>query len=206
MTPIRGRGRCGDSSTGSSRQASSYGAEPDVEDLTILGSDDGSDIERDGRMALRRNAQGKVALHQRMSSVITQSFKRIANPTGFSWKLTLHPVKLQFFDELRRFSWPPSWEDDVYRMWESRACIRYRDYIHDMKALRTASDLGSNHYCSKEMWMGLCDYRDSPEAQRMSEAARMNRMLEPDGLGSGISKHRGESKSAEILAQEMVRL
>ncbi|KAL6558056.1 hypothetical protein OROMI_018406 [Orobanche minor] len=36
-----------------------------------------------------------------MSSVITQSFKRIANPTGFSWKLTSQLVKLQFFDEFR---------------------------------------------------------------------------------------------------------
>ncbi|KAL6564101.1 hypothetical protein OROHE_005341 [Orobanche hederae] len=48
MTPTRGRGRRGDISTGSSRQASSSGAEPDVDDLTLLGSDDGSDIERDG--------------------------------------------------------------------------------------------------------------------------------------------------------------
>ncbi|KAL6553656.1 hypothetical protein OROGR_007498 [Orobanche gracilis] len=206
MTPIRGRGRCGDSSTGSSRQASSYGAEPDVEDITILGSDDGSDIERDERMALRRNAQGKVALHQRMSSVITDVERDNAilqkDCKSDGVQLEINPASCN----ASRFSWPPSWEDDVYRMWESRACICYRDYIHDMKALRTASDLGRNDYCSKEMWMGLCDYRDSPEAQRMSEAARMNRMSEPDGLGSGISKHRGESKSAEILAQEMVRL
>ncbi|KAL6580091.1 hypothetical protein OROMI_008115 [Orobanche minor] len=138
-----------------------------------------------------------------MSSVITQSFKRIANPTGFSWKLTLQSVKLQFFDEFRRFSWPPSWEDDVYRMWESRARIRYRDYIHDMKVLRTAGDLGRPDYCSEEMWTGLCQYWDSPEAQRRSEAARASRMSEPDGPCSGISKHRGGSKSVEILAQEM---
>ncbi|KAL6587677.1 hypothetical protein OROMI_000655 [Orobanche minor] len=134
----------------SSCQASSYGADPDVDDLTLLGSDDGSDIEQDGRIALRRNVQ---ALHQRMSSAITQSFKRIANPTGFSWKLTLQPVKLQYFDEFRkRFSWPPSWEDDVYRMWESRAHIHYRDYIHDMKVLRTDGDLERPNYYSKEMW------------------------------------------------------
>ncbi|KAL6520432.1 hypothetical protein OROHE_017020 [Orobanche hederae] len=202
MTPTRGRGRRGGISTGSSRQASSSGADPDVDDLT-LGSDGGSDIEQDGRIALRRNAKGKIALHQRMSSVITQSFKRIANPTGFSWKLTLQPVKLQYFDEFRRFSWPPSWEDDVYRLWESRARIRYRDYIHDMKVLRTDGDLGRPDYCSEEMWTGLCHYWDSPEAQRRSEAARASRMSEPDGPGSGISKHRGGSKSVEILAQEM---
>ncbi|KAL6550610.1 hypothetical protein OROMI_021098 [Orobanche minor] len=154
--------------------------------------------------ATAKDMRWKIALHQRMSSVITQSFKRIANPTGFSWKLTLQSVKLQFFDEFRkRFSWPPSWEDDVYRMWESRARIRYRDYIHDMKVLRTAGDLGRPDYCSEEMWTGLCQYWDSPEAQRRSEAARASRMSEPDGPGSGISKHRGGSKSVEILAQEM---
>ncbi|KAL6562865.1 hypothetical protein OROHE_005452 [Orobanche hederae] len=101
------------------------------------------------------------------------------------------------------FSWPPSWEDDVYRLWESRARIRYRDYVHDMKVLRTDGDLGRPYYCSEDMWMGLCHYWDSPEAQRRSEAARASRMSEPDGPDSGISKHRGGSKSVEILDQEM---
>ncbi|KAL6542386.1 hypothetical protein OROMI_023988 [Orobanche minor] len=204
MTPTRGRGRRGGISTGSSSQESSFGADPDVDDLTLLGSDDGLDIEQDGRIALRRNAQGKIALHQRMSRVITQSFKRIANSTGFSWKLTLQPVKLQYFDEFRRFSWPPSWEDDVYRLWESRAHIRYRDYIHDMKVLMTDGNLGRTDYCSEEMWT-VYIITGSPEAQRRSEAARASRMSEPDGPGSGISKHQGGSKSVEILAQEMLR-
>ncbi|KAL6544456.1 hypothetical protein OROMI_023318 [Orobanche minor] len=139
-----------------------------------------------------------------MSSVITQSFKSIANPTGFSWKLTMQPVKLQFFDEFRRrFSWAPSWEDDIYRMWESRARIHYRDYIYDMKVSRTAGDLGRPDYYSEEMWTGLCHYWDSPEAQRRSEAARVSRMSEPGGSGSRISKHQGGLISVEILAQEM---
>ncbi|KAL6519997.1 hypothetical protein OROHE_017140 [Orobanche hederae] len=110
----------------------------------------------------------KIALYQRMSSVIMQSFKRIANPTGFSWKLIPQPVKLQFFDEFRR-----------------------------------AGDLGRQDYCSKEIWTGLCDYWDIPEASRRSEAARKNRMSEPGEPGSRISKHRGGSKSVEILAPEM---
>ncbi|KAL6544457.1 hypothetical protein OROMI_023319 [Orobanche minor] len=42
MTPTRGCGRRGGISTGSSRQASSSGADPDVDDLTLLGSDGGS--------------------------------------------------------------------------------------------------------------------------------------------------------------------
>ncbi|KAL6588136.1 hypothetical protein OROMI_001114 [Orobanche minor] len=169
MTPTRGRGKRGGSITCLSRHASSSGDEPNVDDLTLLDSDDESDIERDGRIALRRNAQRKITLHQQFSRVIRQSFKRIANSTGFSWKLTLQPAKLQFFDEVwKRFSWPPSWENDVYRMWESRARIRYRDYIHDMKVLRTAGDLGRPDYCSDEMW------------------------TKPDGPGSGISKHRGD--------------
>ncbi|KAL6584033.1 hypothetical protein OROMI_003322 [Orobanche minor] len=104
---------------------------------------------------------------------------------------------------IKRFSWPPSWEDDIYRLWESRARIRYRDYIHDMEVLRTDGDLGRPDYCSEEMWTGLCHYWDSPEAQRRSEAARASRMSEPDGPSSGISKHREGSKSVEILAQEM---
>ncbi|KAL6513015.1 hypothetical protein OROHE_019805 [Orobanche hederae] len=87
-------------------------------------------------------------------------------------------------------------------MWESRARICNKDYIHDMKVLRTAGDLGRPDYCSAEMWMGLCDYWDSPEPQRRSEATRMNRMSETGGPGSGIRKHRGRSKSVEILAQE----
>ncbi|KAL6558055.1 hypothetical protein OROMI_018405 [Orobanche minor] len=88
-------------------------------------------------------------------------------------------------------------------MMESRVHIRYRDYIHDMKVMRTADDLGRPDYCSEEMWTSLCDYWDSPEAQRGSEAGRVNRMSEPDGPSSGINKHRGGSKSVEILAQEM---
>ncbi|KAL6565210.1 hypothetical protein OROMI_016660 [Orobanche minor] len=75
-----------------------------------------------------------------------------------------------------------------------------------MKVLRTAGDLGRPDYCSEEMWMDLCDYWDSPEAQRRSEAARMNRISEPDGPGSGISKHQGGSKSVEILTQEMIHV
>ncbi|KAL6519040.1 hypothetical protein OROHE_017464 [Orobanche hederae] len=71
-----------------------------------------------------------------------------------------------------------------------------------MKVLRTDGDLGRPDYCSEEMWTSLCHYWDSPEAQRRSEATRMS-MLEPDGPGSGISKHREGSKSVEILAQEM---
>ncbi|KAL6547500.1 hypothetical protein OROMI_023221 [Orobanche minor] len=114
-----------------------------------------------------------------------------------------HLERWKSFEE-KRFSWPPSWEDDVYRMWESRARIRYRDYSHDMKVLRTDVDLGRSDYYSEEMWTGLCHYWDSPEAQRRSEAARASRMSEPDGPGFEISKHRGGSKLVEILAQEMV--
>ncbi|KAL6538098.1 hypothetical protein OROGR_012086 [Orobanche gracilis] len=61
-----------------------------------------------------------------------------------------------------------------------------------MKVLRISDDLGSPDYWYEEMWMYLCDYWDSPEAQRRSEAARMNRMFELDGPSSGISKHRGD--------------
>ncbi|KAL6576496.1 hypothetical protein OROHE_000277 [Orobanche hederae] len=119
---------------------------------------------------------------------------------GGPWHCNIRPVGGV---TQKRFSWPPSWEDDVYRMWESRARICYRAYIHDMKVLRTAGDFGRPVYCSEEMWTSLCDYWDSPEAQRRSEAARVNRMSEPDGPGSGISKHLGGLKSVEILAQEM---
>ncbi|KAL6566824.1 hypothetical protein OROMI_015228 [Orobanche minor] len=157
MTPTRGRVRRGGSSTGSSRQTSSSSVEPDVDDLTLLGSDGGSD---------------RAGWEDRIMEECSR----------------------------KRFLWPPSWEDDVYCMWESRARNYYRDYIHDMKVLRTACDLGRPEYCFEEMWTGLCDYWDS------SEATIMNRMSEPGGSGSGISKHRGGSKSGEILTQEMAQV
>ncbi|KAL6554165.1 hypothetical protein OROMI_019838 [Orobanche minor] len=61
-TPTKRPGSRGGSSTCSSRQASSSGVEPDVDDITLLGSNDGSNIERDGRITLRRDAHGENSI------------------------------------------------------------------------------------------------------------------------------------------------
>ncbi|KAL6526244.1 hypothetical protein OROMI_029884 [Orobanche minor] len=78
--------------------------------------------------------------------------------------------------------------------------IKLQFFDEFRKRFSTKGDLGRPDYCSDEMWTGLCDYWDSPEAHRRSEVARANRMSEPDGPGSVISKHRWGSKSVEILA------
>jgi Plant transposase (Ptta/En/Spm family) len=55
-----------------------------------------------------------------------------------------------------------------------------------------------------ENWNAWNAHYESPEQKAKSDKARANRMSEPGGLGTGMVKHRGGSRPANRLADEMV--
>ncbi|KAH6805024.1 hypothetical protein C2S51_029855 [Perilla frutescens var. frutescens] len=139
--------------------------------------------------------------HEKIVSTCKTIFKRIENPTGFSWKLTPDNIKAKYFDEFRKyFAWPPKWETEVYQVWEAKACVRYFGWLNDMKKKRNN---GKPLWINLETWNGLCSYWDTPEVIDRSTKARQNRMSEPDGPGTGISKHRSGSRPIRRLVEEM---
>ncbi|KAH6777723.1 hypothetical protein C2S51_009035 [Perilla frutescens var. frutescens] len=139
--------------------------------------------------------------HEKIASTCTTIFKRIENPTGFSWKLTPDNIKAKYFDEFRKyFAWPPEWETEVYQVWEAKARVRYSGWLNDMKKKRNN---GKPPWINLETWNGLCSYWDTPEVIDRSTKARQNRMSEPDGPGTGISKHRGGSRPVRRLVEDM---
>ncbi|XP_057807837.1 uncharacterized protein LOC131022398 [Salvia miltiorrhiza] len=93
-------------------------------------------------------------------------------------------------------------------MWEVKASKRYSDMMSDYKRkLRAHTDAGREMdrpvWMSAEFWTGLKAYWSQEAVQAISERARANRMSEPDGPGTGISRHVGGSRSTRVLQQSL---
>ncbi|XP_057803034.1 uncharacterized protein LOC131018327 [Salvia miltiorrhiza] len=93
-------------------------------------------------------------------------------------------------------------------MWEQKASKRYSDMMSDYKRkLRASTDEGREMdrplWMSAELWTGLQAYWSQEAVQAVSQRARANRMSEPDGPGTGISRHVGGSQSTRILQQSL---
>ncbi|XP_057770792.1 uncharacterized protein LOC130990587 [Salvia miltiorrhiza] len=118
---------------------------------------------------------------------------------GNTWRLTPPTVKESYFQELKKeFTWSPEDEPEVRAMWEHKASKRYSDMMSDYKRkLRASIDAGREMdrplWMSAEFWTGLQAYWDQEPIQAVSQRARANRMFEPDGPGTGISRHVGGS-------------
>ncbi|XP_057790815.1 uncharacterized protein LOC131007920 [Salvia miltiorrhiza] len=93
-------------------------------------------------------------------------------------------------------------------MWEQKASKRYSDMMSDYKRkLRASTDEGREMdrplWMSAELWIGLQAYWSQEAVQAVSQRARANRMSEPDGPGTWISRHVGGSQSTRILQQSL---
>ncbi|XP_057793080.1 uncharacterized protein LOC131009685 [Salvia miltiorrhiza] len=162
------------------------------------------------RIVFQRMPNGALMEPVGLAKACTKAFKRVDNPGGYTWRLTPPDVKELYYAELQKeFSWSPADELEVRAMWEVKASKRYSDMMSDYKRkLRAHTDAGREMdrpvWMSAEFWTGLKAYWSQEAVQAVSERARANRMSEPDGPGTGISRHVGGSRSTRVLQQSLV--
>ncbi|XP_057802359.1 uncharacterized protein LOC131017572 [Salvia miltiorrhiza] len=167
-------------------------------------------VRRDGRILFQRNTVGKLIEPPGISTCCTNSFKRIPNPGGYTWKLTPPTVQELYFEEFKKeFTWNPEDEADVKKMWLEKARKRYSDNMSEYKRLlKQKTEAGEMMETplgmSDTFWTGLKAYWDQDEVKAVSRRARENRYSEPDGVGTGISRHVGGSQSSRILQQSLL--
>ncbi|KAH6764007.1 hypothetical protein C2S51_015256 [Perilla frutescens var. frutescens] len=75
-----------------------------------------------------------------------------------------------------------------------RAAQRYKDVIHKIKvnSARKRPD-----FIPASVWPAWIQYWNTDEFKEKSHKVKKNRLSEPDGPGTGISKHKGGSRCAE---------
>ncbi|XP_057808942.1 uncharacterized protein LOC131023418 [Salvia miltiorrhiza] len=167
---------------------------------------------RDGRILFQRNTDGKLIEPPGISTNCTNSFKRIPNPGGYTWKLPPPTVQELYFEEFKKeFAWNPDDEADVKKMWLDKARKRYSDNMSEYKRqLKEKTEAGEMMETplgmSDTFWTGLKAYWDQDEVKAVSRRARENRYSEPDGVGTGISRHVGGSQSSRILQQSLAEI
>ncbi|KAH6777727.1 hypothetical protein C2S51_009039 [Perilla frutescens var. frutescens] len=103
-----------------------------------------------------------------ISHKITEIFKGMMHETGYTWKMLPPETKASYYEEFKKyFTWEPYLESVVHEKWGKRAATRYKDLVHNFKI------------------------------KEKLEKAKRNRLSEPDGPGTGISKHKGGSRCAD---------
>ncbi|KAH6781995.1 hypothetical protein C2S52_001195 [Perilla frutescens var. hirtella] len=75
--------------------------------------------------------------------------------------------------------------------------MRYKDMVYTFKKQRREDRLVCISHDAWESWLA---YWDSPEVTKKVEISSKNRMSKPDGPGTGIVKHKGESRCAHAHA------
>ncbi|XP_057803381.1 uncharacterized protein LOC131018684 [Salvia miltiorrhiza] len=196
--------------------------EPEDNDQSLISDDDDSDDDdstmshhRDfSRFGSRSSGPEQERYHLieplGISTNCTNSFRRIQNPGGYTWKLTPPTVKDLYFEEFKKeFTWDPEDEADVKKMWLKNARKRYSDNMSEHKRqLKEKTEAGERMKTplgmSDAFWTGLKAYWDQDEMKAISRRARENRYSEPDGVGIGISRHVGGSQSSRILQQSLI--
>ncbi|XP_057769765.1 uncharacterized protein LOC130989716 [Salvia miltiorrhiza] len=78
--------------------------------------------------------------------------------------------------------------------------------LRSFEACRKPDDKRRPGYICDDQWKALCANWDTLEAIQKSKRASKARLSEPDGPSTGISKHRGGSKSVAVRAHEMARV
>ncbi|XP_057779778.1 uncharacterized protein LOC130998375 [Salvia miltiorrhiza] len=170
---------------------------------------DSSTKKAHGRIVFQRMPNGALMEPVGLAKACTKAFKRVDNPGGYTWRLTPPAVKDSYYAELQKeFAWSPEDELLVMAMWEQKASKRYSDMMSDYKRkLKASTDKGREMdrplWMSAEFWTGLQAYWSQEAVQAVSQRARANRMSEPDGPGTGISRHVGGSQSTRILQQSL---
>ncbi|XP_057797767.1 uncharacterized protein LOC131013658 [Salvia miltiorrhiza] len=155
-------------------------------------------------------ASGNLIEPLGISTNCTNSFKRIPNPGGYTWKLTPPTVQDLYFEEFKKeFTWNPDDEADVKKIWLKNVRKRYSDNMSEYKRqLKEKTEAGEMMETplgmSDTFWTGLNAYWDQDEVKAVSRRARENRYSEPDGVGTRISRHVGGSQSSRILQQSLL--
>ncbi|KAH6757475.1 hypothetical protein C2S52_023419 [Perilla frutescens var. hirtella] len=113
----------------------------------------------------------------------------------YTWKLVPAETKASYYEEFKKyFTCEPDLEAIVYEKWYHKAAGRYKDMVHKFKVISNGKRLD---FIPANVWPAWIEYWNTDEVKCKSHVAKKNRLSEPDGPGTGISKHRGGSRCAE---------
>ncbi|GFP82366.1 probable transposase-like protein at4g04430 [Phtheirospermum japonicum] len=139
------------------------------------------------------------------STVTTKIFHNFIECEGYCWKNVPKETRDLYFEEFKKcFSW--NYKDvalnkAIRSAWNIKAELRYSDMIYRWKKQ------GSKPSCVHEnTWKHWLQYWETAEARKKSAQQSQNRRSEPMGRGTGLSRHKGGSRSAVEHGRTLAKL
>ncbi|XP_050208240.1 uncharacterized protein LOC126657575 [Mercurialis annua] len=123
------------------------------------------------------------------------AFQEKQDPSGYSWLLVNKDVKQFYWEDFqRRYTWDPHAEMLIKTTWKKVAASHYN---------KTLNKWRDNWKKKKQIPQGVKDdiwdtwlaRWESDDWKKKSKKASKNRLSEPGGIGTGIAKHTGGSRS-----------
>ncbi|KAL6585933.1 hypothetical protein OROMI_002577 [Orobanche minor] len=159
-----------------------------------------------------RNARKLVCdediVDSKVSACMTQIFKKSILPDGYKWKHVRQNKEHMdmYFNEFKKFYRWNEHDEAIKKIFIRHGGRRYSDMLCNMKKNKDRVQSGS---IGDEWWALFKAYWDKQDTKDNAAKMAQNRLSEPEGAGTGISKHCGGSRSARghamLLKKELGR-
>ncbi|KAL6576379.1 hypothetical protein OROHE_000160 [Orobanche hederae] len=144
----------------------------------------------------------------KVSACMTQIFKKSILPNGYKWKHVRQNKEHMdmYFNEFKKFYRWNEHDEAIKKIFIRHGGRRYSDMLCNMKKNKDRVQPGA---IGDESWALFKAYWDKQDTKDNAAKMGQNRLSEPEGAGTGISKHCGGSRSARghamLLKKELGR-
>ncbi|KAL6575802.1 hypothetical protein OROHE_000783 [Orobanche hederae] len=144
----------------------------------------------------------------KVSACMTQIFKKSILPNGYKWKHVRQNKEHMdmYFNEFKKFYRWNEHDEAIKKIFIRHGGRRYSDMLCNMKKNKDRVQPGA---IGDESWALFKAYWDKQDTKDNAAKMAQNRLSEPEGAGTGISKHCGGSRSvrghAMLLKKELGR-
>ncbi|KAL6572933.1 hypothetical protein OROHE_002409 [Orobanche hederae] len=144
----------------------------------------------------------------KVSACMTQISKKLILPNGYKWKHVRENKEHMdmYFNEFKKFYRWNEHDEEIKKIFIRYGGRRYSDMLCNMKKNKDRVQPGA---IGDESWALFKAYWDKQDTKDNAAKMAQNRLSEPEGVGTGISKHYGGSRStrghAMLLKKELGR-
>ncbi|XP_073130047.1 uncharacterized protein [Henckelia pumila] len=127
----------------------------------------------------------------RVSAYITRKFAKLQCLQGHSWKFVDEKTRDFYWKKFEeKYCWDPRLDTDVKKTWNSLVADLYKKTLCNWRK-KPQPPQGVD----VDVWEHWKTIWSKPDWKKKSECGKRNRCSEPAGLGTGLSKHIGGSRS-----------
>ncbi|KAL6542379.1 hypothetical protein OROMI_023981 [Orobanche minor] len=126
----------------------------------------------------------------KVSACMTQIFKKSILPNGYKWKNVRQNKEHMdmYFNEFKKFYRWNEHDEAIKKIFIRHGGRRYSDMLCNMKKNKDRVQSGA---IGDESWALFKAYWDKQDTKDNAAKMAQNRLSEPEGVGTGISKHCG---------------